>query len=91
MNLEELISMVNGKEPRYERRGQCIRCGACCIEEDCEYLQWENGFATCSVFDKPERRPYCKDWPELPPIVYKTCGYSFYDKIENKELHYKEL
>lgn len=91
MIVDTLIKMVNGTIPRYERRGECIRCGVCCIKEDCEYLKFENNKATCLAFNKPERRSYCKDWPEAPPIVYKSCGYYFYDKIEDKELHYMEL
>ena len=88
MSLENLILMVNGTIPRYERRGQCNRCGVCCIKEDCEYLKIENEKATCLVFDKPERRSYCKDWPEAPPIIYKTCGYYFFDKADKREIRF---
>lgn len=75
---------------RYERRGNCKRCGACCIEEGCDWLEWRDGKkAFCPIHDKrPER---CRNFPAAPPIVYATCGYCFYDQWEDCVLQPKEV
>jgi len=67
--------LVNHK--RYIRQGECIRCGQCCVNEDCEHF--EMGVpATCKIHDG-ERPPRCEWFPEDPPIVFEKCGYYFLD------------
>lgn len=69
---------------RYERQGQCDRCGLCCLNEKCEHLVFKGKTASCSIHDDPDRPLKCKLWPELPPIPFEGCGYFFLDLWENK-------
>lgn len=72
--------------PRYERRGQCIRCGACCLNEKCDRLAFADGKAACRWY--PDNRPEkCHVFPGNPPIVFKSCGYWFWDTWEKREIH----
>ena len=80
--------------PRYERHGQCNRCGWCCQFENCEHFEpasQENGNkAICLIHDK--KRPLkCESFPALPPILYGKCGYWFYDRWHRKKLGHKEV
>lgn len=78
---------------RYERYGQCNRCGWCCSHEDCEHFvpadATEEGLAICLIHDQ---RPYrCDVFPSAPPITHDKCGYWFFDTVTNKKLGYKEV
>ena len=86
--IQRVIDFVSGKKQRYERRGDCIRCGVCCREEECEHLKIENGLATCKIYDSPDRPLKCKLFPEMPPIPkkFKNCGYYFLDAWENNKI-----
>jgi hypothetical protein len=68
---------------RYIRRGECNRCGWCCLQEDppCSYLERNNdGTYTCTVYDDEEKRyKRCGIYPSSPPINYIGCGYYFID------------
>lgn len=78
--------------PRYEQRGQCRRCGRCCLnEDDCEHLVIRNGEATCLLFGCPERPVKCLNFPAGPPIMNELCGYSFFDLWEDRLLSSKEV
>jgi hypothetical protein len=74
--------------PRYIRRGSCKNCGMCCANEDCDSLVVSNGRSTClihpSITGKEGRPSKCPSYPQAPPIIYKSCGYYFYDTWNNK-------
>ena len=91
--IQRVIDFVSGKKQRYERRGECIRCGVCCHEEECEHFIdcTDDTLARCEIFGSPDRPSKCTDFPYAPPIVCRTCGYYYYDHLENKKLGYKEL
>lgn len=67
---------------RYERKGECIKCGKCCLGEGCEHLCNK----TCSIFGSSERPAKCLLFPAFPPIVFKGCGYYFIDKWDNNKI-----
>ena len=70
--------------PRYEREGQCNRCGWCCEYHVCDKLSRdENGKAVCTIYE--ERPMRCRVFPEAPPILHEGCGFSFIDKWENNK------
>jgi len=73
---------------RYERRGHCVRCGACCRSE-CGRVSFVEGMAVCP--DYPNRPEGCKNFPGGPPIVYATCGFRFFDEWEGRILGPKEI
>jgi hypothetical protein len=78
-------------KPRYERRGQCIRCGFCCQQENCEHLSFdEDGLATCLIHEE-ERPLRCSLYPANPPIVHEGCGYWFIDLYENNKIVKRKL
>jgi len=83
--------MIDITKPRYERIGECGRCGECCANEECEYLKIENKIYTCMIYDDPNRPEKCKIFPANPPIVFKKCKYKFYDKWENITLKAGEI
>lgn len=68
---------------RYLRKGSCLQCGWCCLEENCEYLLWDNDKAVCSIYDTDFRPDRCKTFPQAPPILNPACGYYFLDRWEN--------
>jgi len=69
---------------RYERQGECKRCGQCCVSEDCvDFVMGEP--ATCMIHDK-ERPPKCEWFPEAPPIIFGKCGYYFLDTWEDNRI-----
>lgn len=71
------------KRPRYLRKGQCNRCGACCEFRVCpEYLRYDKeGKAICLCYGK--HPPDCRNYPSAPPIIYPKCGFYFLDTWEN--------
>ena len=71
---------------RYDRKGECNRCGDCCVNEDCEHFQFGEP-ATCLIHDK-ERPLKCPLFPEMPPIPkeFKNCGYWFEDTWEDNRI-----
>jgi len=91
--VQRIIDFVSGKKQRYERRGECIRCGVCCREEECKHFvdAVDGEYATCLIFGSLERPSKCTDFPYAPPIVCKICGYYYMDLLEDKELGYKEI
>jgi len=71
--------------PRYLRKGKCLRCGWCCLQENppCTHLSFDKkGIATCSIHngDRPVR---CGLFPEMPPILNPKCGYYFVDRWDS--------
>jgi len=68
---------------KYERKGECNRCGSCCQNEDCEHFDSEGEKTTCKIFGSTDRLLKCSLFPELPPILFEKCGYYFLDKWEN--------
>lgn len=85
MDIDKIISIVHGKEPRYTRKGECIRCGTCCKLEECEHFE-EESEARCAIHDEADFPERCKLYPSLPPIIFKTCGFSFVDLVDGTEL-----
>jgi len=82
---QEVIDRVSGKLPRYKRMGKCIRCGACCQNEDCEHFTMlPSGKAYCKIHKSKNRPNKCKWFPQVPPIIFKTCGYYFIDLADRK-------
>ena len=75
-------------KPRYQRRGECTRCGKCCLVEDppCPHLEWNGKTAVCKIFGKSERPERCKLFPELPPLPFEGCGYYFEDTWNNNKI-----
>lgn len=71
--------------PRYDRRGKCVRCGHCCLNENCEHFEIIGDLANCKIIDSLDRPLKCKLFPEMPPILFDTCGYYFLDKWENNK------
>ena len=73
--------------PRYVRKGKCLRCGFCCLSENCEHFEWieKDGkkIANCKIFGKPERPEKCVNFPQAPPLLNPKCGYYFLDTWEN--------
>jgi hypothetical protein len=89
------VQIAKGKEKRYRRVGECIRCGRCCANEDCEHFTpaTETEPAICAIWGDPERELKCTEWPPNPPIVIEGCGYKFVDRVDEErgELGYREL
>jgi len=81
-----LVAVFDIHKPRYERMGKCLRCGICCIGEDCEHLLMNDSKATCVIHDDPNRPMKCILFPANPPIVFEGCGYYFLDLWENKRI-----
>jgi len=81
--------------PRYERQGECNRCGICCLAEDCQYFEWGesagNKIGICTVFGKPERYARCVNFPAVPPIMILECSYRFLDTQENRVIGPREI
>ena len=65
--------------PRYVRSGRCVRCGECCLNEDCDHFEFDGKIATCKIHDSPSRPLICSLFPDMPPILFKDCGYYFID------------
>jgi len=75
--------------PRYERKGNCNRCGVCCLNENCEHFEFneEMGIATCKIYGSSNRPLMCLLFPDMPPILFEGCGYYFIDLWEdNREI-----
>lgn len=75
--------------PRYTRKGQCNRCGWCCLLEDppCTHLEFiEKGKYNCKIHDKKDRLEKCIVFPGNPPIQNPRCGYWFIDLWENNKM-----
>jgi hypothetical protein len=92
MLIPELSDLL--PNPRYEKHGQCNRCGWCCSHEDCEHFvpaeETEDGLAICLIYDE-KRELKCEAFPCSPPITHDECGYWFYDKWTKKKLDCKEV
>jgi len=68
-------------------------CGACCLKEGkdggaCEHLAEpdEKGRRLCLIYKDPKRPVKCGLFPEMPPILFKECGYKFIDLWENNRV-----
>ena len=77
-------------ELRYERQGECNRCGECCVNEECEHLEIdeETEMATCRIYDSLDRPLRCKLFPDMPPIPkeFQNCSYYFLDTWEDDKI-----
>lgn len=89
LHLQKMLAIVGGM-PRYIRKGKCIQCGQCCVNEDCEHFIFVDGKGFCTTHDN-SRPMKCKLFPQCPPIIFKKCGYYFIDKVDNKKLGYMEI
>jgi len=69
---------------RYTLQGECKRCGNCCKNEECEFLKFENNIAVCTIYE--DRFFKCRNWPCVPPIMIKGCGFYFIDTWENNRI-----
>lgn len=82
------MNIPSTTETRYIRQGNCLRCGWCCLSEDCEHLGWyeQDGEmkAHCLIAKSPERPQRCKLFPQAPPLLNEDCGYFFLDRWEGK-------
>ena len=70
---------------RYIRKGQCVRCGKCCLNENCEYLELGE-LSTCKIYNNDKRPDKCRTFPQAPPITIDSCGYYFLDTWENNRI-----
>ncbi len=61
------------------RKGQCIRCGACCkLPNVCPWLRYDaEGKAICIIY--PVRSLNCRKYPRTPSehITTDVCGLRF--------------
>lgn len=60
------------------RRGNCIRCGKCCIETGCKILEFDDvGNPHCPI--RNFRPLQCRKYPRTEKEMFtkSTCGYSF--------------
>ena len=76
------------------RKGQCNRCGQCCLNRNffinppkagqrCGYLEFRNGVAFCKIYEnKPQ---VCGGFPQNPTDLRELKR-----EIEEKGLRYKE-
>jgi hypothetical protein len=78
--------MIDVKEirptPRFIRTGECNRCGACCT--DCKDADRSSEMVVCTIYE--DRPRCCKEFPEMPPIQFNTCGYRFIDRWDNNRV-----
>ena len=72
--------------PRYTRQGECLKCGSCCVDEDCEHFDPP----LCKIHDQ-KRPPKCEWFPEAPPIIFEKCGYYFMDTWEDNKFMKRHL
>lgn len=68
---------------RYLRKGDCLQCGWCCIQEGCTELVFDGEKYRCGRYHSPDRPEKCKNFPQAPPILNPDCGYYFLDRWEN--------
>ncbi len=85
IRIRKAIAMASGM-PRYIRKGKCIQCGACCQNENCEFLKFDGKKWQCLIHSNSNRPQRCKSFPQVPPIIFKTCGYYFLDKWNNNKI-----
>lgn len=83
----------NLTDMRYLRKGNCKRCGFCCLgggkNKPCTDLGWSGEMAICKIYgDHPSA---CKSFPDAPPILTDKCGYYFIDQWSNKRLKAREV
>lgn len=71
---------------RYLRKGDCAKCGWCCLQEDCRHLMFVDGFYFCGIYYSPDRPEKCRNFPQAPPILNPGCGYYFLDRWENDKV-----
>ena len=71
---------------RYLRKGDCLQCGWCCKQENCEHLKRFGDIYICLIYDVPDRPEKCKNFPQAPPILNPKCGYYFLDRWENDKV-----
>ena len=83
--LPQGLQMLN----RYVRSGECIRCGQCCTNEDCEHFEMGEP-ATCLIHER-ERPLRCAEFPANPPILFEGCGYYFLDTWEDNKIVKRHL
>lgn len=81
-----LLESLQLPQKRYERYGECNKCGDCCLAEGedggvCEYLTEDR---KCAIFDDPKRPLKCHLFPEAPQHPFERCSYYFHDKYEQK-------
>ena len=70
--------------PRYKRRGECLKCGWCCQNEDCEHFDKDK--KTCAIYGQENRPKKCIIFPSGPPITHSKCGYYFLDSWNNNKI-----
>lgn len=71
---------------RYLRKGRCVRCGWCCLKEECaELMRLDDGYA-CGVFHSPDRPIKCKLYPDDPPVLNPACGYFWLDRWDGDKI-----
>ena len=63
-------------------KGQCKRCGACCLRLNCQYLEFETlndtKQAVCKIYNK--RPVWCAIWPQIDDTLPDKCGF-YWEKI----------
>jgi hypothetical protein len=73
------------------RRGQCHRCGACCMMSwRCAHLCYRDDLSECAIYSK-RKMPICADFPvDEQDLAYRDriapdrpCGYFWPQKKKN--------
>ena len=64
-------------QDEYFLRGQCKRCGACCLRLKCPHLIFETvndqRQAVCTIYTK--RPVWCAIWPQIDDKLPPSCGF----------------
>jgi len=84
-NVQAQFSIPVLPNRRFERRGECKRCGWCCAQEDCANFSMTDGVADCAIHPTKTggvdtREPKCRRFPQSVPIIHRGCGYWFVDR-----------
>ena len=88
LHIQKMIAISNGMQ-RYIRKGECLQCGACCLHENCDnFIFLKNDNAFCNIHIDKDRPEKCKIYPANPPLNFKSCGYYFIDKTDNRTIRY---
>ena len=84
--LQMLNEVFDITRKRYDRRGECKKCGQCCVNENCNHLAVADNGMICMIHEDPERPQKCTEFPANPPILFKGCGYGFIDTWEDNRM-----
>jgi len=79
--------MMNTNVARYERLGECNKCGNCCVAEDCDKFN----AVTRMCMDYEHRPSKCSNCPAAPPIMVEGCSFKFKELETGRILGVKQI